>query len=191
MAIDIEPERPEGMSDEAFELRKLALLEVRQWGDPILRSQTNPVTDFGADLQNQIARMTQIMEDAPGAGLAAPQVGSLARLFIYRIEREGPATAVINPQITWSSDEKDIELEGCLSLGAVVVAVPRPVSVKVEAVSLTGEPVEILAEGFEARVIQHEYDHLEGVMIVDHAEREERREALEFLRERASQLVGP
>ncbi|MSW87504.1 MAG: peptide deformylase [Actinobacteria bacterium] len=167
------------------------MLEVRQWGDPILRSQTNQVTDFGQDLQDQIARMTQIMEDAPGAGLAAPQVGSLARLFIYRVEREGPATAVINPQITWSSDEQDIELEGCLSLGAVVVAVPRPISIKVEAVNLMGEAVEIVAEGFEARVIQHEYDHLEGVMIVDHAEREERREALEFLRERASQLVGP
>ncbi|MEI7890046.1 MAG: peptide deformylase, partial [Actinomycetes bacterium] len=106
MAIEIDPERPEGMSDEAFDRRRRALLEVRQWGDPILRSQTNQVTDFGQDLQDQIARMTQIMEDAPGAGLAAPQVGSLARLFIYRVEREGPATAVINPQITWSSDEQ-------------------------------------------------------------------------------------
>ena len=181
------PERPE-VSDEMRERRKVAMRSIRQWGDPVLRSQTNEVTDFGPELRQQIEEMSYLMDDAIGCGLAAPQVGSLSRFFIYKIEADGPVSVLINPVITWRSDEEEVDFEGCLSLEPIVVEVSRAVSIRVEAQDINGKPVELEAEGFEARVIQHEYDHLDGVMIVDRTEREQRREALGQLREHATRL---
>jgi len=180
-----EAEPIEQVDEERLERRRLALGRIRQWGDPVLRSVTSDVTTFDDALRARVARMEELMEDAVGAGLAAPQVGSLERLFVYRVEREGDATAVVNPRIVWRSDEEETDFEGCLSLSEVVVEVSRPVAVRVEAQDLEGRPVTIEAEGFEARVIQHEYDHLEGVLIVDRAEAEQRRDALRSLRERS------
>lgn len=176
------------IDEDRLQRRSEALRDIRQWGDPILRSVTSDVTSFDAALKRRVERMEMLMEDAIGAGLAAPQVGSLERLFIYRVEREGPTTAVVNPRIVWRSDEEEAEYEGCLSLSEVVVEVSRPVAVRVEAQDLDGRPVTIEAEGFEARVIQHEYDHLEGILTVDRAAPEERREALRELRNRSSVL---
>lgn len=161
--------------------RDAALRHIRQWGDPVLRAQTNPVTDFGS-LAEQVDRMTLLMDEAIGCGLAAPQVGSLGRFFIYKVEPDAPVIAVVNPQITWSSSEVETDFEGCLSLEPIVVEVERPVAVRVEAQTITGESVVIEAEDFEARVIQHEYDHVDGVLILDRTEADQKREALEILR---------
>lgn len=173
------------LDEERAERRRAALGHIRQWGDPVLRSVTSDVTVFDGALRQRIERMELLMDDAIGAGLAAPQVGSLERLFIYRLEPDGPVTAVVNPRIVWRSEEEETEFEGCLSLSEVIVEVTRPVAVKVEAQDLDGKPITIDAEGFEARVIQHEYDHLEGILTVDRADPEQRREALRDLRERS------
>ena len=180
----------EQVDEERLERRRIALGNIRQWGDPVLRSVTSEVTVFDDALRARVARMEGLMEDAVGAGLAAPQVGSLERMFVYRVEREGEATAVVNPRIVWRSEDEETDFEGCLSLSEVVVEVSRPVAVRVEAQDLDGSPMTIEAEGFEARVIQHEYDHLEGVLIVDRAEADQRREALRALRERTHPQAG-
>jgi len=191
MADDDQTEFDDELTDEEVEqldeqrraLRRAALKHVRQWGDPVLRSTTSDVTVFDDSLRTESERMAALMDDAIGVGLAAPQVGSLKRLFVYRTEREGEVTTVVNPKITWRSSEEETDFEGCLSLSEVLVEVARPVKVKVEAQDLNGTPVTIEAEGFEARVIQHEYDHLEGVLIIDRADPEQRRDALRRLRE--------
>ena len=191
MAENESIEFDEELSDEAVEeldeqrraLRRAALRHVRQWGDPVLRSTTSEVTVFDESLRADSERMAALMDDAIGVGLAAPQVGSLKRLFVYRTEREGDVTTVVNPKITWRSSEEETDFEGCLSLSEVLVEVSRPVKVKLEAQNLDGVPLTIEAEGFEARVIQHEYDHLEGVLIIDRADPEQRRDALRRLRE--------
>lgn len=174
-------EQAQWPTEEDFAKRREALRHVRQWGDPLLRSPTSEVTAFDDALAREAERMESLMDDAIGCGLAAPQVGSLKRMFVYRAEREGPATAVINPRITWRSDEEELGLEGCLSLGEVTIEVPRAVSIKLEYQELDGTAVEVEASGFEARVIQHEYDHLDGVLTIDRAGLEERREALRIL----------
>ncbi len=161
--------------------RDAALQHIRQWGDPVLRAVTNDITDFSS-MQEQVERMTMLMDEAIGCGLAAPQVGSLSRFFIYKVEPDAPVIAVVNPQITWRSDEVATDFEGCLSLEPIVVEVERPVAVRVEAQTVTGESVVIEAEDFEARVIQHEYDHVDGILILDRTEPDQKREALEILR---------
>lgn len=180
--VGTDPRTPEEIDSDRWERRMEALSAIRQWGDPILRSVTSDVKVFDSALALRVERMEELMEDAIGAGLAAPQVGSLERLFVYRVEREGPATAIVNPRITWRSDEEESDVEGCLSLREVVVEVARPVAVRLEAQDIAGRPLSIEAEGFEARVIQHEYDHLEGILTIDRADPEQRREALRELR---------
>jgi peptide deformylase len=176
-------EAEEQVDERREQLRREALRHVRQWGDPVLRSVTSDVTAFDDVLASELDRMVLLMEDAIGAGLAAPQVGSLKRMFVYRVDRESEPVAVINPKITFMSEEQELDFEGCLSLNGVLLEVPRSIKVTVEAFDVSGSPVTIEAEGFEARVIQHEYDHLEGVMIIDRVPAAERREALRTLRD--------
>ena len=128
--------------------------------------------------------MTRLMTEARGVGLAAPQLGILRRVLVYQTVEEDPITALVNPRIVANSEEREADDEGCLSLGAasVVVAVERPLVVTVEASSPTGDPVRIEAEGLEARVLQHELDHLEGVLTIDRTTPEQRRAALAQLR---------
>lgn len=172
------------VDDPVLERRRLAALsQIRQFGDPVLRSPALPVTRFDDVLRDEARRMAAIMVDARGVGLAAPQVGSLRRLVVIRTGGEDEAiAALVNPRIVWHSDEEDVVAEGCLSIGEVDVDVVRPSAVKVEAQDVDGEPIEIDAEGYEARVIQHELDHLDGVLILDRAAPEQRREALRALR---------
>jgi peptide deformylase len=171
------------LDDPVLERRRLAALsQIRQFGDPVLRTPTNEVTAFDETLRDDVERMAAIMRDASGVGLAAPQVGSLRRLMVLRPEGDGPVVALCNPRVVWRSDEEDVAEEGCLSLGEVTVEVSRPVAIRVEAQDLAGRPVELEPEGFEARVIQHEVDHLDGVLILDRTTPEQRREALRALR---------
>ena len=171
--------------DPAIEARRAAALSLlRRYGDPALRSSATPVDRFDDALHTQVAQMGKIMGDALGVGLAAPQLGLSQRLLVYRVGSDAPLVALVNPEVEWTSDE-DLEVlaEGCLSIPGVSVDIERPVHVRVRARDEKGEERVVEASGLEARVIQHEVDHLDGVLILDRATKEGRREALRALRE--------
>lgn len=176
------------MADRAFddpvleERRLRALSQVRQLGDPVLRTPAGRIEDFDEALRREAETMVELMRDARGVGLAANQIGRLRRLIVIDPLEDEPPVALVNPEITWRSEEEEEGNEGCLSIGEVVVSVARSVAIRVTAQDLTGAPVELGAEGFVARVIQHEVDHLDGILILDRAAPEERKEALRELR---------
>ncbi len=127
--------------------------------------------------------MAPLMNDSLGIGLAANQVGKLRRLLVYRVEEDSPVQALVNPELEWASKDQEWFEEGCLSLPRVHVDVERPIHVRVRAFDERGDEILVEASGLEARVIQHEMDHLDGVLIVDRAPRDQRREAMRILRE--------
>jgi peptide deformylase len=176
--------RDEQLDDEREARKLLALAQIRQYPDPVLRMHARPVESFDDDLRRLAERMTLLMVDANGVGLAATQVGVLRRLFVVRARDEEEATAVVNPELVECGEELEADEEGCLSLQGVLVPVERPVSVTVEAVDLAGKEIRLRLEGYEARVAQHELDHLNGVLILDRTTEEARREALAQLRPR-------
>jgi peptide deformylase len=150
----------------------------------VLRTPAEPITVFDAALRADAERMVAIMHDARGVGLAANQIGHLRRLLVLKpANDDAPAVALCNPTIDWRSDDQEVATEGCLSIGEIVVIVPRATSIKLSAQDLAGNPVTIEADGYEARVIQHEVDHLDGVLILDRTTPEQRREALRALRD--------
>ncbi len=177
---------------EALARRREALKLVRQFGDPVLKTRARAIEDFDDDLRLEVQRMGQLMEDSLGIGLAAPQLGVPTRLLVYRLSSEAPLAALINPEIEWSGKETEVFEEGCLSLPAVIVDVERPIHVRVRALDEWGETQIIEATGLEARVIQHEMDHLDGVLILDRTTRQQRKEAMRALREAQERGVrGP
>lgn len=163
--------------------RDAALAQVRKFGDPVLRARALPVERFDETLAAEVERMGELMDDALGVGLAATQVGVLHRVLVYRADPEDPITALVNPELQWSSEELELLGEGCLSLPGVRVEVERPARVKVRARDVRGLEVEVEAEGLRARVIQHEIDHLDGILILDRISREARKEAMREMRE--------
>jgi peptide deformylase len=165
-----------------------ALSEVRQYGEPVLRTPSEPVMVFDEALRSEVARMISLMHDARGVGLAAPQLGRLSRVIVLVPDPENAAYALVNPRIVARSDEEEVETEGCLSIGEITVPVSRSLSISVEAQDVTGAPITVDAEGFEARVIQHEMDHLDGILILDRTTPEDRREALREMRDALSPL---
>jgi peptide deformylase len=171
-----------GLTSEELEARRRALAQVRQFGDPVLRTETRPIESFDERLKAEAERMIALMRDAYGIGLAAPQVGASHRLLVYQVGDQRPRV-LANPEIVWSSDNGEVLEEGCLSLTGVQVDVERPVHVLVTAQDVNGEKFKIEASGLEARVIQHELDHLDGVLIIDRTTKDQRREALRALRE--------
>jgi peptide deformylase len=183
--------RSEELDAERDARRRAALAQIRQYPDPVLRMRANEVDAAGEAVPELIERMTKLMQEARGVGLAAPQVGVLRRVLVYQTSDEDPVVALVNPRLTGTSEEQETLDEGCLSLGAasVIVPVARPATVTVEATTPDGEPVTIEAEGLEARVIQHELDHLDGVLIIDRTGLAERRTALGQLRPQP--LLGP
>ncbi len=185
---DLEPE--EEVEDTAPRLdpaararRAAALAHVRVFGDPVLTTRARPVERFDAALREEVARMAQLMNDAIGIGLAATQLGVLHRLLVYRVEPDTPALALVNPRLEWRGFELETMEEGCLSLPAVHVEVERPVHVRVRAQDERGEELVVEASGLEARVIQHEMDHLDGVLVLDRTSRDQRKTAMRALRE--------
>jgi peptide deformylase len=176
-------EEPEQLDPEVAARRAAALAHVRTFGDPVLRTRARPVEQIDDALRAEIARMGALMNDALGVGLAATQLGVLHRLLVYRVQQQAPVVALINPEIEWRGDEEEIAEEGCLSLPAVLVDVERPVHVRVRALNEEGEEIMVEATGLEARVIQHEIDHLDGVLILDRTTRDQRKEAMRALRE--------
>jgi len=156
--------------------------EIRVIGDPVLHERALQVNTFDRGLRKLAKRMIRIMHDAPGVGLAAPQIGVLQRLLVYDVDDD--PRVLVNPQLDEFSEETEETDEGCLSVPGVTMPVSRPVSLRVRALDAAAEPLEFRAEGLEARVIQHEFDHLEGVLIVDRTSRSARAAALRELRDR-------
>jgi peptide deformylase len=167
----------------------MGLLAIRTFGDPVLRSPALDVVEFDAKLKTLADDMRETMLAAPGVGLAAPQVGVPRRLFTFDSGEESGAFA--NPEIVWRSDETQEGEEGCLSIPGVYFPVTRAMKVRVQARDLNGEPLEHEAEGFLARIFQHEIDHLAGVLFVDRLESEHRREAMRLIREAELGLSTP
>ena len=170
--------------DPELEARRLAAMSfIRRLGDPVLKSRATPVDRFDDSLRGQVARMAGIMGDAIGVGLAAPQLGISQRLLVYRVGPDAPVIVLANPELEWTGKEEEILEEGCLSIPGVTVDVERPIYVRVRAQDEEGEERLIEASGLEARVIQHEMDHLDGVLILDRTTRDQKRQAMKALRE--------
>ncbi len=189
---DLEPQPEAGVESERREpeldpetvaRRDAALAQIRSFGDPVLRTKARPIERFDDALRQEVERMGKLMDDALGVGLAATQVGVVHRLLVYRVQQGAQLAALINPEVEWSGRESEGMEEGCLSLPGVLVEVDRPIHVRVRALNEFGEPILIEASGLEARVIQHEIDHLDGVLILDRTSREHRKEAMRILRE--------
>jgi peptide deformylase len=186
-------ERVEGeVRDEEFDAereaelearRQLALAQIRQYPDSVLRMQAPPVENFDDDLRRLVTRMGELMKDANGVGLAATQIGVLRRVFVFARD-EDEVAVLVNPEIVRRGDEAETDDEGCLSIQGVTMPVERPISVRIEGRDETGQEVAYDLEGTPARIVQHELDHLDGTMILDRTTPEARREALAALRPR-------
>ncbi|MGA2470188.1 MAG: peptide deformylase [Solirubrobacteraceae bacterium] len=175
---------PDEISAAEMARRDAALAHVRTLGDPVLRTRALPVSQFDAQLRSQVDFMRDVMDGALGVGLAATQLGVVERVLVYRVELDSPIVALVNAEISWRGDELETGEEGCLSIPGIHVDVERPVHVLVSAVDELGTPLRVEASGLEARVLQHEIDHLDGVLMLDRTTREERREAMRAWRER-------
>jgi peptide deformylase len=183
---EVEPE-VEQQDPQAEARRAAAMSFIRRLGDPVLKSRATEVDRFDDALRAQVARMGGLMNDALGVGLAAPQIGLSQRLLVYRVGSEAPLIALINPEIEWSSEDTECGEEGCLSIPGITVDVARPLHVRVKAQDEMGSQRRVEASGLEARVIQHELDHLNGVLILDRTTKEQRKEAMRALREAEEQ----
>src|SRR5205809_3595672 len=162
---------------EAQARRQLALAQIRQYGDPVLRMRAHAVTSFDEDLARLVARMRQLMHDARGVGLAATQVGIVQRVFVFQ-KGEDDVIAVVNPVLSELSDERVTEDEGCLSLQGVTMPVERHLRLTIEGQDPDGKPLRLELEGHPARVVQHETDHLDGTLILDRTDDASRKAAI-------------
>lgn len=175
-----QPERYE-LTPQERERRERALEQITQLGDPVLRTKALEIRDFDADLVSLGAHMVSLMDDAIGVGLAAPQIGQPIRMFVYRVDGDGEARAIVNPTVEPITDETEVGEEGCLSIVGVHVPVERPVAVRLTGQLVDGSPVDEEVTGFTARVVQHENDHLDGILILERTTPEARRAALKEL----------
>ncbi|MGH2834662.1 MAG: peptide deformylase [Solirubrobacteraceae bacterium] len=193
MDAEVEPEEgaplPAELDAETRARRDLALRHVRKFGDPVLRTKALPVEHFDTALQAEVARMGELMHDALGVGLAATQLGVLHRVLVYRAHVEDPLTALVNPRIEWLSDDLDLAEEGCLSLPGVHLEVQRAQALRVKASDEGGQEIVVEADGLPARIIQHEIDHLDGILILDRVTREQRKQAMRAMREAVAAIV--
>jgi peptide deformylase len=182
-APDEEREHEPQLDPERAARRDAALLRVRKFGDPVLKAVARPVEQFDDTLRAEIKTMGDLMDDALGIGLAATQLGVLHRVLVYRVAQQAPLAALVNPVLEYHGAERETLEEGCLSLPTVHVEVDRPVHVRVRAQDEYGDTLLIEASGLEARVIQHEIDHLDGCLILDRTTRDQRKQAVKAMRE--------
>ncbi|HVM70102.1 MAG TPA: peptide deformylase [Gaiellaceae bacterium] len=162
--------------------RRAALAQIRQYPDPALRMRANEVEEFDEALARLAVKMADLMREAHGIGLAATQIGVLQRLFVFQREGEEEPTALVNPRIVERGSETDVLDEGCLSLQRVHVPVERATSLVLEAQDLAGGELRLELEDMDARVAQHELDHLDGVLMLERTDPASRREAIATLR---------
>jgi peptide deformylase len=171
------------LDPEMLERRETALAQILKFGDPRLNSRASPVTEFDDELQREVDRMISIMHDGMGVGLAATQLGTLRRLLIFQAGLDAEPTALVNPEIEWRSEDVAVAEEGCLSLPRVTVDVERPLHTRVSGVDQHGRAITVEASGLESRILQHEIDHLDGVLMIERSTLEQRKGALRALRE--------
>jgi peptide deformylase len=184
MSEDVEGQvRTEELDPEREARRQLALAQIRQYPDPVLRMEARTVEEFDDDLRRLVGRMSELMKEANGVGLAATQVGVLRRVFVFSPE-EDEVLVLVNPEIPSRGDETDVDDEGCLSIQGVTVPVERPTSIRLEGRDETGAEVGYDLEGMAARIAQHEFDHLDGKLMLDRTTPDARREAMAALRPR-------
>jgi peptide deformylase len=160
----------------------MASYQLRFWGDPVLTQPASEIAEIDGRLANLVEKMIDTMYDAEGLGLAAPQVGVGKRLFIYELD-EGPLHTVINPTVVESRGEWEFE-EGCLSIPGLYFPIVRPKEIHVKGWDLEGNEVSIEADELEARCLQHELDHLDGVLLLERLDADQRKAALRELRRR-------
>jgi peptide deformylase len=162
--------------------RRVALAQIRQYPDAVLRMRAREVEQFDDDLARLADKMADLMHDARGVGLAATQVGVLQRLFVCHLHDDEHVTTIVNPEITKRSRSTEVADEGCLSLQGVLVPVERAAEVTIEGLDVTGAPLKLELEEMDARVVQHELDHLDGVLMLERTDDASRKEALATLR---------
>ncbi|MGB2875227.1 MAG: peptide deformylase [Gaiellaceae bacterium] len=172
----------EKLDAEAEARRRLALAQIRQYPDPVLRMKARDVGEFEGDLARLVERLEELLRDAKGLGLAATQVGVLRRVFVFQPDPEAEPVALVNARLTGASEELVSDDEGCLSLQGVTIPVERHERITVEASDPHGDDIRLELEGLPARVVQHELDHLDGILILDRTTPEARREALALVR---------
>ena len=160
----------------------MAVLPIKVFGEPVLRERTRPIERFDDDLARLAADMLETMYEAPGVGLAATQVGMPLRFFVYDDGENGPHS-LANMELFDLEGEQEFE-EGCLSVPGLWFPTKRALKAKARGFDLKGEPVEIEAEGLLARILQHETDHVDGMIYLDRLSEEHRREAMKQIRER-------
>ncbi|KAB7744591.1 peptide deformylase [Nostocoides sp. F2B08] len=163
----------------------MSIAPIRLFGDPVLRTRADEVTVFDKELRTLVADLTETMLDAPGAGLAAPQIGVGLRVFTWHVN--GTLGHLVNPVLDVTDEEQDGE-EGCLSFPGLRCEVTRPYGVVASGQDMHGEPVRIVGTELLARAIQHETDHLDGILFIDRLDPHQRREAMRIVRE--SQWFG-
>jgi peptide deformylase len=151
---------------------------IRQWGDPTLYERAEPIAIFDDLLRARAARLCRTLEQADGAGLAATQVGWLRRLFAFRLSPEETTDVLVNPRVVWRSEQVETFVEGCLSFNTVAVAVRRRFAVRIEGFDVYANPVELECEDFSASLMQHEIDHLDGILTLHRADPPERHRAI-------------
>jgi peptide deformylase len=174
--------RNQKLDPEAEARRRLALSQIRQYPDPVLRMRAREVEEFDGDLGNLVERLTHLLKEANGLGLAATQIGVLRRVFAFLPDPEQLPLIVVNPSFEATSEERESDTEGCLSLQGVVIPVERHASLTLVGKDEQGNDVRLELEALPARIAQHELDHLDGVLILDRTTPEARREALGLLR---------
>jgi peptide deformylase len=175
--------KEEELDPEREARRRLALAQIRQYPDAALKMKARPVEDFDDELRSLVGRMKLLMVDANGIGLAATQVGVLRRLFVFQNEDE-EVLAVVNPELVEISEEREVADEGCLSIQGISVPVERSLHVTIAGQDENGDDVRYELDSYSARCVQHETDHLDGVLMIDRTTPEARREALAILRPR-------
>jgi peptide deformylase len=158
----------------------VAVQPIRLFGDPVLTTRAVEVVDFDRELRRLVEDLTDTMRDAPGAGLAAPQIGVGLRVFTWYVD--GEVGHLVNPDLSLSEDEQDGP-EGCLSIPDLTFDCKRAMSVVARGWNVHGEPVTIEGSEMLARAIQHETDHLDGVLFIDRLDRETRKQAMKAIRE--------
>jgi peptide deformylase len=161
----------------------MASYRLRFWGDPVLTQAATEITEIDHRVANLVDRMIDTMYDAEGVGLAAPQVGVGKRLFIYEMD-DGPLRTLINPTVVESRGEWEFE-EGCLSIPGLYFPIVRPKEIHVKGWDLEGNEVSIEADEIEARCLQHELDHLDGILLLERLDADQRKYAFRELRRQA------
>jgi peptide deformylase len=172
----------EELDPEASAKRRMALAQIRQYPDSALRLPARELAEVDADVRRLAERMIDLMHDAHGVGLAGTQVGTLRRVIVFRNGDDPVAIAVVNPTLAERSEETSVDDEGCLSLQGVLVPVERSVRVTLVGLDLDGQELRLELDGLAARVVQHEVDHLDGVLIIDRTDPESRKQAMATLR---------